>query len=93
MKSYLEAEDLDRSAEAKARETSQIAAQHTQIGLIGVLDRLGWEIQTVDRSDRLHRPVRPVAPRQPANKAPNVESRANEVQIQPNFVESFVTTP
>ena len=91
--SYLEAKDLGCSAEAKARETSQIAAQHTQTGLIGVLDRSdrsGWEIQTADWSDRLHRPV---SPRQPANKAPNVKSRANELQIQRNLEESFASTP
>ena len=40
---------------------------------------VGLGIQIPDRSDRLLRPVRPVAPRQPANKAPNVKSRANEV--------------
>ena len=48
---------------SKASETSQIIAQLTQTGLTGVLDwsdRSGWEIQTADRSDRLHRPVRPV---------------------------------
>jgi len=94
--SYLEAKDLGCSAEAKMRETSQISAQHIQTGLTGILDRSdrsGWEIQTADRSDRLHRPVRPVSPRQPANQAPNIKSRANELQIQRNLEESFATTP
>ena len=55
-------EDPGRSAEAKARETSQIAAQHTQTSQTGALDRSdrsGWnsKIQTGqtgirDRSDR-----------------------------------------
>ena len=39
------------------------------------------------------RPVRPVVPRQPANKAPNVKSRANEVQIERNLEENFASTP
>ena len=34
---YLEAEDPGRSAEAKAKETSQTAAQQTQTGLTGAL--------------------------------------------------------
>ena len=37
--SYLKAEDLGRSAEAKARETFLTAAQHTQTGLTSALDR------------------------------------------------------
>ena len=35
MDKYLEAEDPSRNTKAKARETSQIAAQHTQTGLTG----------------------------------------------------------
>ena len=54
---------------------------------------VGLEWTFSDRSDRFHRPVRPVAPRQSANKASNVESRANEVQIQQNLEDTFTSVP
>jgi len=49
---------------------------------------VGLEWMFSDRSDRFHRPVR-----QPANKASNVESRANEVQIQRNLEDTFTSVP
>ena len=58
----------------------------TQTGQTG---RAGIEIP--DRSDGFHRLVRPVAPRQPTNKASNVESRANEGQIQRNLEDTFTS--
>ena len=68
------------------RESTELAASDRQTGAAPRSDRSDW-------SDRLSIPVRPVAPRQPVNKASNVESRANEVQIQRNLEDTFTTVP
>ena len=90
---------LSRSRRPRSQRGSK-ASRNAELDCRDRSDRLhrpvrpvGLGIQIPDRSDRLLRPVRPVTPRQPANKAPNVKSRANEVQIQRNLEQSFVTTP
>ena len=87
---------LSRSRRPRLQRGSK-ASRNAELDCRDRSDRLHRPVrlgnQTPDRSDRLLRPVRPVAPRQPTNKASNVKSRANEVQIQQNLEENFVTTP
>ena len=64
-----------------------------QTALSNWSDWSGWNSKNPNRSDRFQRPVRPVPSRQPATKAPNGKSRANEVQIQWNLEDSFASTP
>ena len=84
-------------ARKRSRKTADLAVRDRS-------DRLLWAVRPVglhlkfqtgccDRSDWLLRPVKPVAPRQPANKASNVESRTNEVQIQRNLEDTFTYVP
>ena len=88
---------MNKLSQSKRPESQSGSKTRTLLKLWLCWDRPVWPLARTGQTGRAgiwkSRPVRPVAPRQPANKASNRKTWANEVQISSNLEESVVTTP